>query len=1350
MTTDSSGSLPSALHRYAGDPSRMKLRLLFTDQALLSSRPSFKGSKKGKVQGRGGKAIADDGLNNYHSSYLIAKRRGQWTVRSEVGAGLLEANGWRLSILSEPLDSGRDLFCCNTASTKFDSISRKNVPKSINKGGDNNRIHNARQVIGDESRRSNEITTTRSERAFKWKDTVSPDCNEFQRTHASKLPCEMRNHQLYFRHHCLAGHKITRIDNDTGDSDNLFSSCACLLNCGSDCGEERDLDTGYGAMRGRRDEDDDDDSKSRDDELPTDWYRQWLLNGNRQREPALAALSQGSWCFVGKASEPQSSSSLSCAAAGATTSTKKLDHNDADNVNNPYGADTIGSSMIEALDKCAASATSVVESCATSSGNGSGIQNIRLAHEYYEKKGIRSGDELGGDISEGGDTRQKVGLQQPIQHAASIPHDDIKSTLSNLSMCALNNGEEFDSNVNHISDAIATCSPNDTAANNDIDTDNSRDNVVERQISNGYATSSSHKSRAVTSAHQGSHVGEVLYIIMEKHDMITEDALSPSSSSAKTQRLQIAATDQHPAVASGALAATASAVDATVVSTGRINNLMDKDDDDNDESEMTLMKRNSGDKCDSKVQELAHDGNNSSGATFVDLLVCPSDRAADRQYSESDTTELKGDKLGNKATLLGPPISSLEMEPKNEGKLDAAAAANSNDKRREKEVNGREIDQFDLASEQRMQQEQRESLSRQRCCCLVNRHNHNDSKLVCLAVIVIDVLKRFIQMKPDLNKLISVDISTTKALHLGARFYRANHDASAAADGANQASGENVLVGRTRDNQSSRLLLQANQTSDLKPTTPIHSLLYQLRPVPEDLAPAAAAGRAEAERLLADLMQRHLGASALLLQPELKPAAGLLASFAGPVNGGVLIRLQFDIHFASEFAKDCRNLYVRYKLLANDQSLVPATGSSKTSAKWKLKRHWPRVKDETSSARILSSRSGGEPTSMADRDRSEKLAQMTHCYMATQQTAFSPSSSRFSLPSPTEVAGQSSLSSSHASRIVRDDEPRKSKGTESINSARQTADNNNQRHRSVDADETITAMTNGPDTCLLQGSTITSRPDSRGRFHFACVEELLLEFVVANDNNKCRARATAQRPASSCRPQKSFEGSVPTAVADTDEWWSKTNAGGLFSSVTDKTLAPASLVATRPLAQLSDAREMFITETAPTKTTRQDSSSGYESDKPRATNEAHSNSPDLDQLRGNDQLSGAREVPSSGEKSACNESPLSSSSGRSNYDRANDNFEIVLLLELYSSDFYIDKLQGWTHLSIPVCLDRTTARPQRQRRQQQQQQQPGTTTRHELPVIRPTLHSLMDKLRYHMIGQLPASNPSTESVSVLI
>lgn len=100
--------------------------------------------------------------------------------------------------------------------------------------------------------------------------------------------------------------------------------------------------------------------------------------------------------------------------------------------------------------------------------------------------------------------------------------------------------------------------------------------------------------------------------------------------------------------------------------------------------------------------------------------------------------------------------------------------------------------------------------------------------------------------------------------------------------------------------------------------------------------------------------------------------------------------------------------------------------------------------------------------------------------------------------------------------------------------------------------------------------------------------------------------------------------------------------------------------------------------------------------------------------------------------------------------------EIIIVLEFYSSDFYRDKLQGWSHISIPIKLTKEcrgnflSLSLSDKDKDKRRQLRWCTCTKREIirPVIRPELCSIIDKLRYYLIGQLPESVPEVDNVSV--
>lgn len=108
-----------------------------------------------------------------------------------------------------------------------------------------------------------------------------------------------------------------------------------------------------------------------------------------------------------------------------------------------------------------------------------------------------------------------------------------------------------------------------------------------------------------------------------------------------------------------------------------------------------------------------------------------------------------------------------------------------------------------------------------------------------------------------------------------------------------------------------------------------------------------------------------------------------------------------------------------------------------------------------------------------------------------------------------------------------------------------------------------------------------------------------------------------------------------------------------------------------------------------------------------------------------------------------------------NYD-VDEIQEILVVLEFYSSDFYRDKLQGWTYLTIPIELNKayhylsTSSSSSVDRRQLTKCTCTHKPNQLLLPVVRPELCSIIDKLRYYFIGQFPNTIPEVDNVSRVV
>lgn len=119
--------------------------------------------------------------------------------------------------------------------------------------------------------------------------------------------------------------------------------------------------------------------------------------------------------------------------------------------------------------------------------------------------------------------------------------------------------------------------------------------------------------------------------------------------------------------------------------------------------------------------------------------------------------------------------------------------------------------------------------------------------------------------------------------------------------------------------------------------------------------------------------------------------------------------------------------------------------------------------------------------------------------------------------------------------------------------------------------------------------------------------------------------------------------------------------------------------------------------------------------------------------------------------------------------------KILLVMEFYSTDFYKDKPQGWAHMILPICseteLISLTNSKEKSRsismlnsssqmvlrnsfiRNTNNYQSSGSvgaslSQKLHLPIIRPVLSSIVDRMRYHLVGQMPSSCESYRNVSI--
>lgn len=457
----------------------------------------------------------------------------------------------------------------------------------------------------------------------------------------------------------------------------------------------------------------------------------------------------------------------------------------------------------------------------------------------------------------------------------------------------------------------------------------------------------------------------------------------------------------------------------------------------------------------------------------------------------------------------------------------------------------------------RQRQQCRQSVRQKRCLNPTTSQDNNSQKaVVCLGVIVIDTLNKFIQLKPDLNKLISLDVCQGSGFNNSESTSLGRYNgikAGEAADRCRQLNWGylNEPSQLSTGAQSDGLLL-----SEGSQCIPLSSLVYQLELVEEAHRGLSDAklrakdnmkldrGRAEADYILNFVREQLLAPNFLSMTPS-KPLDQFRASekqqqvskkasttaaaatidpsnaelnsegFLTPVGGSMLIKLQFTIHFASDFPKDCCNLHVKYKLFSQ----------SKSNSKWRLRirrKALKRMKDDADvdgslvlginrdrnkNEGIVATTGMVDLASTDSRQEMRKVAQMSHLLNAKRPQGKEQQQLRSStLPfSATSTYGDEFEKPSTKSTVFNGHHKQTVGGKSNLK---------DDVHNSNEA--LMAEHDNTCSTLLLEGSTITSRSNYRGVFHFNCIEELVLECIEANKWSSNKPTPLSLMPKTMC------------------------------------------------------------------------------------------------------------------------------------------------------------------------------------------------------------------------------------------
>lgn len=1483
-------SLASGLHSYTGDESQLKFRLLFTDRELLAKRPSLRSTKNkiisenrdkqgGKRQQqdedqsretRSSERVNNNELLSHHSSFIIEQKQGRWEIEAEIvdakqgrrGCKLAELDGGlRLRLYASTRFScklpinGTSPTGCRGCSKRQDErgassgrASEADRPQNKEEGnalrsgnslddfqsqprfdepaipiiGVSDRINLSPSLLNKSEQTAPPIiaktttTTTMRERAFNWKDTatVTSDSNDRQRTLARKLPYEIRNQQL---EHCNHRYSFTSqhgraVDFSGADMDLSCGGCITGLGCCCFCCHL--FDGGAAAVKEllrapnqapatreggpikTAEEDADYEGVER-----TDWYQECLLNGKRDlafTELASVAASAG---FADPA-----------AGAADTSATNSVyrDHYERPEWSASASSGQLGDGKVDdaiGLENSGRAPRPAMEILYV-------LMEIMEGYEGFEEEssGI-----------------QFSGKSQLKLNAKSRTDTGGADTDATDGLIARSNWDK----TSHNDTKAVSVAANANANANTNDDDRTKDHEEASQLSRDRRLANNAVKMELKRPGDSLDMDDTddrgdkgASMIVAEIAAGASDRLEPPGRNSNNERLDASQgvdSQTRPDRAVGSLVATG---------TGGAG-------DDNSNSARWMQSRHQ----------------KASGAGLAKASLCLAAIVVDRL---------------NRFVRLKPDLNELvsvdiynELELYQAGLSACAAGSSSGGSSDRSRANGHS----EIGLEPPLQQRHPPHHPQRR---------PNASREGVLALLKLPLLY---QLKLAVAE--PAPATTTAA-------------AAVEDDDEMRHRGLGGVVSSSRRRRRRRSLLTKEEAEHAL------SLIYN-KLLNKELA---------WKRLQATSKLSAGSNKWFMMGQEIPEKTATAPPFISPLNGNQLIMLQFDFHFASQFNNDCGNLYVKYKLLLKDN---PA------SSKWKL---IPRTKgvgakQENSAALLLLARHRRQQQRQPQMSSSIKLnvahddnrsmpneIDMNYYVEATKKTT---DLSAPTLPIAKRAAGRNQTQISHqepANEGLADTktDTNTATNTNAANTNANTNTNTNtdggtsakanakQLTSALDASTSRLGISGNPmvaaadqvdkstehsrdgsrlistqqpnqPAVLLEGSTVTSRPDGVGRFQFGCLERLVFEVADRQDGatadsaammmmmmNANTANATSNAPPAAvnrlkrrlaankaprlissllaplnAKTQKSLESpnnnEIDNFLASGDRYADldnekqhrssnvchdkdgdddsvkranyATKSSSSLSSSLSKAAAATKQIAIPERINGSKAASHSIQANRSGEKSRFNSSERTPPDQVDDGGIEPDNNHEINKLDKPAVLTPAQAVhvamnktsagPSGIERLVNGEQPRRAMEESASFPgkpaetlQADDeHLELLLLLEFYSSNFYHDKLQGWSHLSLPICLSRQQAhrasccvlsdqndrldntdfgyRFSRQRQAALAMPTAGAPkcnrTRHVLTVIRPELQSIRDKLRYYLIGELPSSTPSIESVS---
>lgn len=604
----------------------------------------------------------------------------------------------------------------------------------------------------------------------------------------------------------------------------------------------------------------------------------------------------------------------------------------------------------------------------------------------------------------------------------------------------------------------------------------------------------------------------------------------------------------------------------------------------------------------------------------------------------------------------------------------------------------------------------------------VDDHDNQREYSIALAVVVIDAFNGTIQLKPDLNELVLLDMSALN-------------------ERTNEATPDTTVIESLRINADDRNTGRADRRTQI---------LYHIE------APDCDEEFLASEQDLA-LLREAYGLSKLIhdqidlesaYQKQTRQIFGRNELSSSLNMEDFLLKLQLDIHYACGFAIDCKNLYIKYKIYSREDE------------SWHIKRliEAPTTRGGHKELRDGSLIQANSLTAskQVGKDKT-KLEHMTHIW--TPQDS--------GIDDTNFIATDITAAASDKWLFLDSDTNQASV----MESCWRDSDCDNDSHE----DNEDEGYDDDRYSLLLEGSTVTSRSDSRGHFNFCCVEQLVLGLTgkskqTLGDNQRNFSASRVTQDDTKIRLEESKgQGKIAAEIDErkrtksNDRNQMQTSTGVVHSSPPDRMISESLERSTSANGEQISST-VITSENCGTKI-----EINHETD-----NIIPSDKIDIEQSRGvisnnNNESSNSNDLS---RDRASNEPPTSKSQGvtdglRDDNLRSNLNgaCQIIIVFEIYSSDFFSDKLKGWSSMKVPISLeldnfnatsmyhqpvDRCCAELTQISHERIECRRTHLEPRHcLLPVMRPALGAPMDRLRYYLLGEIPMKTPTTTSVSMI-